>query len=436
MNDHRTRLRARRQFPRGTITVLAFLVAGMGSAQAQTWVGQGFTNLWSDPQNWQGFVGPAPGATTALTFAGNRQLSPLHNLASPFTLNSLTFAANAGAFALRGNALRFAGSDARLVQNSATGIAILNNVQLVANLTVDGPGTTSLGGNLTRATGASRDTLVLAKRGSGTLVLAGANSYDATVHIDAGQVLLRNTQALQSANVALNIDNGLSFGTLAQATLAGLSGSGALGLGTTALTIGGAENVGLNSGNVTGTTRTVTKTGSGTARWSGNSQFDRLQVDAGRIQFEGGVLTPTNGNEGLVVGNGASIGSNGPVLEMSNGAKLSATGRTVQVDGAAGTSMRITGAGTKLTTGFQTLVGNHAIGTLQVDGGGTLSAGTFLVFGFDNGGNGNFKLNAGGTVTGNIGLLGVLTGATASAAWFRCRAARCKWTTAALPSTR
>lgn len=415
MRDHRARLRARRPFSRSAIKVLALLIAGMGSAQAQTWNANPLSDNWSSLVNWQSLQRPVSGATTAVTFASSNRLTSFQDLGTPFTLNSLTFASNAGAYTLSGNALRFDGSNARLVQNSSSSVAILNEVQVAANLAFEGAGTVTLGGNLTRASGASRDTLVLTRRGTGTLILAGAGSYDATVRIDAGQVLLRNVQALRNANVALNLDNGLSFGTLAQATLGGLSGTGALALGTTALTIGGADTVGLYSGSINGTTGTVSKTGSGTARWSGASQFNRLQVTAGRMQLEGGALTLTNAEEGLMVGNNLPSGSDGPVLELSNGTKASATGRTVQVDGAAGTAMRVTGDGTQLTTGFQTLVGNHAVGTLQVDDGGTLAAGTFLIFGFNNGSNGTLKVNAGGTVTNTIGLLGVQAGAAGTA---------------------
>lgn len=415
MYNHHTRRHSDRRIPINTITVLAFLIANMGMAHAQTWTGQGLTDTWSDARNWQLLQRPASGSTTAITFAGIQRLSPVNNLASPFTLKSLTFAPSAGAFSLSGNALRFDGADAQLLQNSGSSVSILNNVQLAANLTVDGPGTVTLGGSLSRVPGTNRGTMVLIKRGAGTLVLAAANTYDATVRIDAGRVQLRHVQALQNANVALNIDHGLSFGTLAQATLAGLSGSGALALGTTELTIGSADNAGLYSGGITGTTGTVTKTGSGTSSWSGNSQFDRLQITDGRMQLEGGALTLTNTNEGLVVGNGSAAGSNGPVLVISNGAKVSATGRTVQVDGAIGTLLRITGAGTQLDTGFQTLVGNHAIGTLEVADGGTLAAGTFLAAGFSNAGDGTLLITGGGTVTSNIGLLGVLTGATGTA---------------------
>ncbi len=435
MHHHQTRRRAHRQVPRSAITILALLIAGMGAAQAQTWTGGSTSSSrWSERFNWQTLLVPASGATTKINFEGNRQLSPVQDLASPFTLNSLAFASNAGAFSLSGNALRFDGAKAQLLQDSTNSVSILNDVQLAADLNVDGPGTVTLGGSLSRVPGTNRDTLVLTKRGAGTLVLAAANGYDATVRIEAGQVLLRDAPALHRANVVVNVDNGLSFGSLAQATLGGLSGTGALALGSTALTIGGAssagsppaplpsalatvsaETVALYSGNITGTTGSVTKAGAAPVRWAGNSRFDRLHVAAGRMQLEGGALTLTNSTEGLMVGDGSAAGSVGQVLEISNGAKVSATGTTVQVDGAAGTLLRITGTGTQLTTGFQTLVGNHAIGTLEVADGGTLAAGEFLAAGFSDGGNGTLRITGGGTVTSGFGLLGVLTGSTGTA---------------------
>lgn len=422
-----TRRAVRRPGP--TLSALALMVASLTGAQAQTWTGGGASNNWSDPINWQGFVLPSPSASTSITFAGNNRLASVHNLPTPFTLNALTFASGAGAFQISGNVLRFDGINARIQQNSGTAVSVLNGVQMAANMAVEGTGTVTLGGVLSRAAGTNRDTLVLTKRGTGTLVLAAANTYDAALRIDAGQVQLRNALALQNANVALNVNNGLSFGTLAQATLGGLSGTGTLALGTTALTISGGDSPGLYSGAFTGTTGSVTKAGTGTARWSGNSQFDKLQLTGGSLQLEGGLLTLGNTSEGLMLGNNAAVGSNGPVLAMSNGARASATGNTVQVDGAAGTKISISGNGTQLNTGFQTLVGNFALGTLQVADGGTMAANTFLIMGFNSGSNGTLQVDAGGTVTSNIGLLGTLAGATGTAEVVGSNA---RWTTNAI----
>ncbi|MFY7974006.1 MAG: autotransporter-associated beta strand repeat-containing protein [Rubrivivax sp.] len=426
---HRPKRRAAR--PASALTALALLVAGIGAAQAQTWTGTGFSNNWSDRFNWQGAQAPVSSASTALTFAGGARLSPVQNFPSVFTLNSLSFSATAGAFAISGNALRFDGNDARLQQNSGSSISVSNDIQLATNLLVEGSGNLTLEGSLSRAPGLNRDTLALTKRGTGNLVLARASLYDATVRIEAGQVQLRDALALQNAHVALDIDNGLSFGILAQATLGNLSGSGALALGTTALTLDGNDMPpGLYSGNVTGTTGSITKAGNGTARWSGTSQFRALQVQAGRMQLEGGALTLTDSDQGLMVGNGSAAGSNGPVLAMSNGATASTTGWTAQVDGADGTLLSITGAGTRLNTGgFQTLVGNAATGAVQIADGGTLAAGTYLIFGVNSGSSGSLLIGPGGTVTGTVGLLGFGAGSSGNA---EVNGSNARWTTRSL----
>jgi fibronectin-binding autotransporter adhesin len=414
MQDHQTRQRSRRRVPGTTISVLALLIAGMGTqAHAQTWTGEsGFFNLWSDPLNWQGLQVPRSAATTAITFAGASRRTPVQNLASAFSLNSLTFASGAGAFQLQGSALRFTGPGAQLVQNSDTAVSILSDVQLADSLIYTGVGSTTLAGGLTRAVGTTRESVSLTKRGTGNLVLAVPTLFDGSVIIEAGQVRLRDGLALQNASVVLNVDNGLSFGTLAQATLGNLSGSGALALGTTALTLGGNDMpTAVYSGNISGTTGSVTKAGSATTRLSGNSQFDFLQVNTGRVQLEGGSLQLGNAGQGLMVGTGQTPAVAGPVLAISNGATASTPGHTVQVDGGLGTLLSITGAGSRLNAGgVQMLVGNHAQGTLLVEGGGTLAAGTFLIMGFNGTSNGLLEVGTGGTVTANVGLLGVQSG--------------------------
>ena len=87
----------------------------------------------------------------------------------------------------------------------------------------------------------------------------------------------------------------------------------------------------------------------------------------------------------------------------------------MQVDGAGGTRLDILGTGSRLTTGFQLLVGNHAVGSLNVGSGGVLQTGTYLVAGFDAGSVGTLNVNAGGTINGTVGLLGTLTGASGTA---------------------
>jgi T5SS/PEP-CTERM-associated repeat protein/autotransporter-associated beta strand protein len=254
----------------------------------------------------------------------------------------------------------------------------------------------------------------LLKSGTGKLTLSGANpDYLGTTTISGGQIILGHHDALRRSVVSLEVDNGLSFGGLAQATLAGLSGTGALALGSTALVLDNSISGGPYYGNITGT-GSVTKNGKSLATWLGTSQFDKLQVNEGRVFVAGGSLTLANTAQGLMVGGGVLSGPS-PALDIGNGATVSATGNTVQVDGNTGTQVTITGTGSRLTTGFQMLVGNHAAGKLQIDGGGTLNATTYLGMGFDQNGNGTLQVGAGGTVTSNIGMLGVMTSAVGTA---------------------
>jgi fibronectin-binding autotransporter adhesin len=399
------------------LTALAVLACGITAAQAQTWNGAGLSSNWSDRFNWVGSQAPVPSTTTALTFAGGSRLAPVQNITTPFTLNLLTFSANAGAFSLSGNALRLDGVNPRLVQNSSTNMAVLNDVQVATSVMLDGIGSLSLDGNLSRAFDANRDTLVVTKRSLGNLVLTAANSYDATLRIDAGQVQLRHAQALQSASVALNIDNGLSFGTLAQATLGGLSGSGALALGTTKLTVGEANRDTRYTGVLTGGFGSwLTKKGTGTLTLAGTgSQLSSLVVESGgALMLDGGSLALTS-LYALASGperSALSLNAGGR-LEVRNGARLDANGNgrsSVFLDGDANTELLIDGTGSRVNTGFQTIVGLSDRGRITVRNGGNLEARDYLMAGYQDGSNGTITLESGGRATASYTGLGVTTG--------------------------
>lgn len=399
------------------LTVLVLLVGSIFGAHAQTWNGAGSSNDWSDRFNWQGSQAPVSSTTAALTFAGGSRLSPVQNIATPFTLNLLTFSANAGAFSLGGGALRLDGANARLVQNSSTSMSVLNDLQVATSVMLDGVGSLSLGGNLARAADANRDTLVVTKRSLGNLVLTAANSYDATVRIDAGQVQLRHAQALQSASVALNIDNGLSFGTLAQATLGGLSGSGALALGTTKLTVDAVNRDTRYTGVLTGAFASwLTKKGNGTLTLGGTgSQVSSLVVESGgAVVLDGGSLALTSlysfpyGPE-----RPALLLNAGGRLEVRNGARLDANGNgrsSVFLDGDANTELLIDGTGSRVNTGFQTIVGVSDRGRITVRNGGSLEARDLLMAGYQDGSNGTITLESGGRATASYTGLGVTAG--------------------------
>ena len=86
---------------------LLFLLLAPAIQAADTWDGGGDDALWSNATNWVGDVVPALPAS--LSFAGSTRLTPTNDLTDA-TVTNLAFAAGAGAFTLRGNALTLGGN--------------------------------------------------------------------------------------------------------------------------------------------------------------------------------------------------------------------------------------------------------------------------------------------------------------------------------------
>lgn len=404
--------RGRQRVALSVLGAVALALAGGAPVKAQTWSGLGFSGSWADALNWQGIVRPVSSPTTAITFAGTRQTSTQQNLASPFVLNSLSFASGAGAFTVSGNALRFAGSSASLVQNTANAVTLAVPIQIVEQLVVDGSGPLTVKGPLASANADPAFRPRLVKRGSGRLTLTEASSFRGLVHIEQGQLRLEDGLALQAADVTLAVDNGLDLSGAASVTLGGLSGSGALALGATRLSVGGSDSTpAAYSGNLSATTGSLVKVGNGRTELRGTSTLASLQVARGSLLLSAGSMTLTDTAQGLLVGSlaAAPVGAVAE-LELRGGATLTATGSTAQVDGSTPTQLRVVGAGSQLNTGFQLLVGNHGRGTMTVSDGGRAVAGTFLVVGTSHGGHGSFEVLSGGTVQSPAGVVGLNAG--------------------------
>lgn len=412
-----TRRRGRQRLALSVLGAVALALASGVPVQAQTWSGQGFTGSWADLLNWQGGVRPLSAPTTAITFAGTRQTGTQQNLASPFVLNSMTFASGAGAFTVSGNALRFAGSSASLVQNTANPVTLAVPIQIVEQLVVSGSGSLTLKGGLASANADPAFRPRLVKRGSGRLTLTEPSSFAGLVHIEQGPLRLEHALALQAADVTLAVDNGLDLAGAASVTLGGLSGSGALALGATRLSVGGSHSTpAAYSGNLSASTGGLVKVGDGRTELRGTSTLASLQVERGSLLLSAGSMTLTDTAQGLLVGSlaAAPVGAVAE-LELNGGATLTATGHTAQVDGSTPTQLRVAGAGSQLNTGFQLLVGNHGRGTMTVSEGGRAVAGTFLVVGTSNGGHGSFEVLSGGTVFSPGGVVGLNAGSAGNA---------------------
>jgi hypothetical protein len=124
---------------RPTVTVL---VAGfiLSPVNGQTWSGNAGNGSWNNTGNWVGSTIPNSSTTTAIILTGTTQLATTQDIANPFSLNSLTFDAAAGAFSIGGNPLQFNGTAPALVQNSANSIAITSLLTFSTSGSIGGTG--------------------------------------------------------------------------------------------------------------------------------------------------------------------------------------------------------------------------------------------------------------------------------------------------------
>ncbi len=263
---------------------------------------------------------------------------------------------------------------------------------------------------------------------SGTVVLAGANTFNGTNVIAGGTEQLGNALALQDTTLFYNNQGGsLSFGALTAATLGSLSGSQNLTLtnaaaGAVALTVGNNDTTNVYTGlltgsgslNLAGTTLNATETigfgASGGASYTGATTvtFGSLtlggignSVETGTIDINGGYGENCN----LTVTDSAGLSTTGPIYLCDAGGANYPGPCTLTVSGNAnvsGASLSI-GNGTRVPTGCGVTVAGH--GTLTVAGsfdvyhseggtsgssvislnGGTLAAGSFIEGGLSSG---------------------------------------------------
>ena len=315
-----------------------------------------------------------------------------------------------------------AGNNISVPSFSGAAGTITNNGGSGAQLTVSQSGTTTFGGTL--ADGAGQTSLSMT--GTGTLVLANANTFSGTVHVgnssDIGQIVVAHPLALQNATATDGNDNGIVFGSgITAATLGGLRGTELL-----TLTNAGGNGVNLSVGNngantvfsgTLGGSGGLTKIGSGMLTLSGvNTYGGGTTVSAGTLQLAvagalpGGTVAAVNGTLDLGSFNASTdtlsgagtvgnlTGSGGNTLTIgSNGGSSTFSG--VIQDPAGPLALYKTGNGTFTLTGSSTYAGGTTMnnGMLVVaDGPNTSTAFSAL-------GSGILTLNGGTLAAGPAG---------------------------------
>lgn len=352
-----------------------------------------------------------------------------------------------GAATLTLNANRLIGIGSSSIASSAVTTGLID---AAAGQTLTVAGIIGTAGNV----GVNNLTVNSEPGSSGTVVLAGADTFNGTNVIAGGTEQLGNALALQDSTLFYNNQGGsLSFGSLTAATLGSLSGSQNLALtnaasGAVALTVGNNDSTNIYTGLLTGsgslnlagttlnTTETIGSGGSGGASYTGNTtvSFGSLilggvgrSVGTGTIDVNGGYGQNCN----LTVTDSAGISTTGPILLCDAGGNNYPGPCTLTVNGSAdveAASLTI-GNGTRVPTGCGVTVAGSA--TLSLAGvfdlyhseggtsgssvvslnGGTLAAGSFTVGGLSSG---THPI----TVNFNGGLLEATTNDAAGAEYF------------------
>jgi fibronectin-binding autotransporter adhesin len=344
--------------------------------------------------------------------------------------------------------------------------AINSGVQLNSNAAITVTGGTdqlTFGGSI--VDGAASSGLTLS--GSGTLLLAGPNTYSGSTGVASGTLLLSNSLALQNSTLTTG---GVAFNSSVAShafTLGGLSGSGNIALADNAgnpvaLGVGNNNSTNTFSGALSGN-GSLALIGSGMLTLAGSNTF------TGNTLLSGGTLVVANGaalqNSVLDASGGGALNfgtlSSGALGGLTNGGSLSPQNlaqSTVNLSvGNNGISSNFSGSLngnvnlTKIGSGTLALTGNNGYfgtttlsgGILQVQGNAALpggspiaiSAGTLQIHSDGAGSNGvvglgnNISLsvatsavtidvgNNGSSHTGNTVAFGLLSNGTAGDAF-------------------
>lgn len=395
---------------KNTMHLVRYLTVAVGlaglipaNAANRTWTGGGDDDFWSTAANWGGTAPTATG--DALFFGGTTRPTPDNTTVT--SLNGISFLAGAGSFTLSGGGFTLNGNI-----SNASGVlqTIENAMALNANRTVDmGSGEILLSGVISADTAAR----ALIKSGTGTLTLAGANTFLGNVQINLGKVVLdaaaggslatggTGTLFLGGTDGATsNANQGATFevrGTASGTTTANVGRTLTLGNGS------GANRIVVNSNGGDGTTLQFARAtrNLSTARGvptlnidlsSANSALKLDELGSG-FALANGVLPFATVTDSVKTGFATRDTGTGLVTRNTPAASLP------DVTGSSATNYS--------TSGNLTLTGNVAANTVTITGGGDMQGSSHALTTraiLMEEGAGNYTVGA-GNVGGTGGLL-------------------------------
>jgi autotransporter-associated beta strand protein len=262
--------------------------------------------------------------------------------------------------------------------------------QGTGSLTLGGASANTIAGNFSVNDG----TVVLAK----TAAVSATGSGNLTIGDGAGAAnsavvqLTQNYQQIDggSTAVTINADGRLDLNGNSQ-TIGSLAGSGSVNLGAGTLTTGGSNANTSYTGQIGGTSGSLTKTGTGTFTLSGNNNFTgAANVNQGIVQVNS---TNALGTGAATVANTAAIELQGTSVTLGN------------------SSLNINGTGPGGNGAVRNISGNNYINSpITLGGASTINVSTgnlYLAGGVATNGN---TLTTTGTGTGNAIATGAITG--------------------------
>jgi autotransporter-associated beta strand protein len=137
-------------------------------------------------------------------------------------------------------------------------------------------------GNFRSGTGTTRNDVGLTKLGTGSLILAGANTYTGATNINAGALTLGASERITDTSaVIINSGASLNLNNFNE-TIGSLAGGGMVNLVSGNLTAGGNHTSTIFTGNISGSGG-LTKTGDGVFTLINNSYTGKTSVSGGTL---------------------------------------------------------------------------------------------------------------------------------------------------------